>query len=681
MKPEDMFARLEPILGTKAKKLYTAWILADKDEKQELEQHLCALYVKHLQPTPTKSQVVLAPPLKEISTGDICLGKTVYNEKPLHNFYLKEKELAQHIAVFGRTGSGKTNTVRVLLKEFLKRKLPFLIFDWKKDYSQLDFEEVFAGIGIANKDILVLPIGKRNVNCLRINPLIPPGNTPPEVWTKQLCEVLTHAYLGGPGFESIFLKAIHHCYQEKGIYQGSRDYPTFRDLKEYLENRKCTGREALWMQSVMRTVNSICFGGMDETVNSPVPHDIANLLSKNVILELDAVSNADKTFLIESILLWLHHYRLENPPKHAVDNIIVIEEAHHLLRKRDGDEESLIENCLREMRSLGIGIVIVDQMPSLISKVALANTYCTIALNVKTGQDVYALSQAMLLEVDQKPMLGMLPVGEAIVKLQDRHLRPFHLKIPFFDTSGKKLLHYQPPEDTEARPATSQDSVGNPTVISKSDGLPPQMKSHAQTENDEEFNGSDEDRLLLDIAQFPTDSVTNRYKRLGLSARKGNHFKGKLIKKGNITPITFAGHNAWLRLFKVTQEGLTRLKTLGQQSPSFRRGGLEHQYWQNKLAEHYEGMGYHVEKEKSPNGHTVDIVADKGKQRIAIEIETGKSNYMENIENCLSKKQYTAILVACTTKQVAERIREETRQFKDERLRVVEVRKICGVKF
>ncbi len=341
---------------------------------------------------------------------------------------------------------------------------------------------------------------------------------------------------------------------------------------------KVTAREAQWMQSVMRTINALCFGDLNHTFNSNLPVNLEELFKQNVILELDALSNPDKTFLIESILLWLHHHRLNRPPEKPVENVIVIEEAHHLLRETASSEESLMESSLRELRSLGIGIVIVDQMPSLISRVSLANTYCTIALNVKTGQDVYALAQAMLLDREQKEILGRLPVGQAVVKLQDRYVEPFHVQIPFLDTGGKRMSHYRIPLEPVEIPSIGKDSnesIPSPPVAerisskiitapSRNPELETAKSGTAETPTKPEF------ALFLDILDHLTDSVTVRYKRLGYSARKGNHLKDKLIKAGLIRPVTFAGLNAWLRLFEITDKGKEVLNELGRQAPSHR---------------------------------------------------------------------------------------------------------------
>ena len=654
MTPQDYAQKLEPLLGKKSKKLYEAWLLAERQERQEIEQYFRFLYYKHFQSQP----ILFLPPNQTESHGELNLGTVLYNEKPLHSFGLQSKELAQHLAIFGRSGSGKTNTVRVLLKNLLRKKIPFLLFDWKKDYSQLDFAEVFPGMGIAQDDIRVLPIGKRNVKGLRLNPLIPPKHTDAKTWAKQLCEILTHAYLGGPGFESLFLKAIDHCYEERGIYQGNSHYPTFQDVKAHLETMKCTAREAQWLQSVMRTVNSLCFGEMEKVVNANHPDDLSHLMKQNVILEMDTLANADKVFLIETILLWLRHYRLSHPPQNVLESVFIIEEAHHLLRQSLASEESLVETAIREMRSLGIGIVIIDQMPSLISKVALANTYCTIALNVKTGQDVQTLAQAMLISREDKDALGQLPVGQAIVKLQDRFRQPFQIKIPFLDPGKRKILPYQEERADSRIPRNILNIEKNGAKFSE---IPISINSA-------------ENQLLIDILKYPTDCVTARYQRLGFSARKGNHAKKQLIQKGFIKPVTFPGLHAWLRLFEITEEGKAHLKSLGAFQYSKRYGGLEHLYWREQLEKHFSSLHYKVEKEKSVNGHFVDLLARKNNEKIAIEIETGKSNYSENIKHCLAEKQLTSVIVACTSKAVKEKISSETKHAP--RLQIIEARKL-----
>src|SRR5262245_41236129 len=76
-----------------------------------------------------EEKLLLGCPTREVCQGDIEMGRVVY-EKELWPFYLREAELLQHLAVFGRSGSGKTNVMFHVLRQLLDRRVPFLFFDW-----------------------------------------------------------------------------------------------------------------------------------------------------------------------------------------------------------------------------------------------------------------------------------------------------------------------------------------------------------------------------------------------------------------------------------------------------------------------------------------------------------------------------------------------------------------------
>lgn len=66
----------------------------------------------------------------------------------------------------------------------------------------------------------------------------------------------------------------------------------------------------------------------------------------------------------------------------------------------------------------------------MISTPSLGNSYCTIAMNLKHGNDTAALARAMGLSEEQRELVGRLPIGEALVKLQGRWPRPFLVRFP-----------------------------------------------------------------------------------------------------------------------------------------------------------------------------------------------------------------------------------------------------------
>jgi hypothetical protein len=73
-----------------------------------------------------------------------------------------------------------------------------------------------------------------------------------------------------------------------------------------------------------------------------------------------------------------------------------------------------LTGCLRVRVLPGESIIFLDQHPSLISTPSLGNSYCTIAMNLKHGNDTSAIGRAMLLNEELRECLGRLPVGEAL---------------------------------------------------------------------------------------------------------------------------------------------------------------------------------------------------------------------------------------------------------------------------
>lgn len=91
-------------------------------------------------------------------------------------------------------------------------------------------------------------------------------------------------------------------------------------------------------------------------------------------------------------------------------------------------------------------------------------------------------------------------------------------------------------------------------------------------------------------------------------------------------------------------------KVMGYDSAAAtRHGGMEHQYWKEKVAAKLRECGYEV-KEEYPigQGKTIDLVARKDGKSIAIEIETGKSDAVANIRKCLDAGFQTVLSVATT---------------------------------
>ena len=316
--------RLKPILGSEVDKIYEAYLAEDSEGRNQIQNYLELLTAKHISQKLGQPETILLPPSKEKAAGEYKIGEVQYSGKDLYSFGLREDEWIQHMAILGRSGAGKTNLGFLILQKLQQKNKPFLLFDWKRNYRDLLSLSEF-------KDVEVYTIG-RNIAPFTFNPLIPPAGTDPKTWLKKLNQVIAHSYCLGNGCLFLLQQAVDAVYEEAGVYDGTVEkWPTFKDVLDKARNMDTRGRESGWLSSTLRALSTLCFGDMDKLVNSNSNKTIDHILDKNVILELDALTQSDKTFFIESALLYLHHKRMTEERREDFKHAIIIEESHHIL--------------------------------------------------------------------------------------------------------------------------------------------------------------------------------------------------------------------------------------------------------------------------------------------------------------------------------------------------------------
>lgn len=664
MKIDEVFRKLGPVMGRQLDLLWQEYIVSDTSTRQTIERMLRVTLAQRLGETFESEQVLLKPPPRELAEGEYPAGVIHYGKDSFHLFGLREYEFIQHIGIFGRSGSGKTNLAYLILQGLVKAGKPFLVFDWKRNYRDLLTREEFS-------DMLVFTVG-RDIAPFRFNPLVPPPGTPATVWLKKLIEVMCHAYFLGEGVSILLLRAIDALYKDCGLYEDKpKGYPTIADVRKWLSDYKAKGREGGWMESAVRAVETLCFGEVGNVLNQGPFFDIPKLLDKRVVLELDALTNADKTFLIEALLLWIHHYRLAQGQREKFKHAIVIEEAHHILLRKKQEvtgEETVTDVLLREIRELGESIICLDQHPSLISKPALGNTYTTFAMNLKHRGDIAMIQDSLLLDSEQAGYLGRLEVGWSVVRLQGRWFWPFLVRLPLVrlekgainDARLKQITRQNQKEfsclvsplERFSSTISTQERISSPENSSKQ-GISPlplsEKRNSKRKENRCAIKLTTQERdFLKDVWQHPTSSITQRYSRLCLSVRRGNNVQISLSSMDFIFSFNVCFGKGRMKVLFLTEKGK---KALGiNDGESNRQGGPEHRYWVLAVADHLQSKGYKVAKEvPTGGGKTIDIVATRAGKQIAFEIETGKSDAISNVRKCLDAGMDKIVVVTTST--------------------------------
>ncbi|MBC8236086.1 ATP-binding protein, partial [bacterium] len=510
-------------------------------------------------------------------------------------------------------------------------------FDWKRaGYRDL----LNTNDETSRASVMVYTVG-REIAPFHFNPLQPPPRVEHTQWIKQFIQCLSHAYFLGHGCEMILQDVLH-----------PKLTPTLRHVMASLQSYPATSRKLFWLQSTQRAIKALCYGGIDKVFNSTPHLSIEDLLYKNIIFELDALSDSEAKFFVEILLSAVYLYRKEM--RHSgLRHVCVIEEAHHILSKEDKAKESksVMDKLLREIREYGEAIIVVDQMPSSLLDSAMANLASKITFSLSLNIDVIQMADSMLLNPSERQWLGRLPVGVALIKLQNRWHSPFLVKIPQFKIQRGKV----------ADEAVADRMGGSFAQTSLKVPFQQNVKVISPfSPKDTKDNQSDKREFVKDILKHPYSTMTKRYQRLRLNPRRGVFIKDHLLQKRLIKEVTIPTAKGRVKLLKLTE--LRHAPELGIRTSGWQKTSLEHQYWCEKIKHKLKHKGYTVFTEYSlKTGGIVDLLAVKDKLVMAVEVETGKSDILANREKCINAG-INNIIFAATTKDAKNKIQAQLKK-------------------
>ena len=602
--------------------------MADAELKELIEKQIISVAYKRL--GDFRNKILLSLPPKQKIRGTFNLGTVLY-EAPKWPAGISSSELMQNMAIFGRSGAGKTNVAFHLMEQLVEKKIPFLFLDWKRTARHL--------IPRFKEKINVYTPG-RSLSKFVFNPFIPPPGLDPNVYVNHVVDIISEAYILGEGSRSIIQKAIAACYQQDNLS------PSVDEIIENVEEMPSKGRVHGWKISALRALQSLKFSDIGTSDKTSQQEMAGKLLQENTIIELDALGQSAKKFLVPLLCFWIYNVKLPSKDREKLSLVIFIEEAHHiLLRQEHRSNETLMNMLLRQCREIGIGIVTVDQHPSLISSSVLGNSYTSICLNQKNPSDINKAAGISLVDDEDKRYFSMLPVGQAIIKLQDKWRKPFLVQFP--------LMNFQKGLVTDS--VLAKYLRQNTTGSSRKSPVLPEFQQVPQVPLLDNALNEGAFIFLEDILTYPNDGVKIRYKRLGLSAGTGNRLKEQLLNQGWLQDQVVELGRTRKVLLRLTKAGK---EALGLDSKNPEHGSIVHEYWKRFYAQQFKEQGYKVILEALRKSGNVDVLALKNGETIAIEIETGKSDFVRNVKQDLLSGFDKVLVVAVDNKALGKVERE-----------------------
>jgi uncharacterized protein len=416
-----------------------------------------------------------APPAPTaIELGAILDGQ----DRPVGVFRVPLATLNRHTFVTGATGAGKSQTVRHLLTQCSRAGLPWLAIEpAKSEYAAM------AGRLAGVAEVTVINPSDSRAVPLAVNPLAPEPGYPVQAHIDMVRALFQAAFDADEPFPQIMSQALQRVYEAAGwdVVTGGGlpgaptppATPTLGQLQRaalqviddvgYGEDLQADVRGFVDVR-----LRSLRTGSAGRFFEGGHPADIAELLRRNVVLAIEDVANdEDKAFLMGTLIIRVvEHLRMRARRERltGLRHIIVIEEAHRLLRNRGTEGSSshaveLFAGMLAEIRAYGEGIVVAEQIPAKLVPDVVKNTALKIVHRLPAHDDRHVVGAAMNLDDEQSRQVVSLEPGVAAV-FADGMDRPLRIRVPLGETAERAMASPTPPLRGRRSPACGPHCTG-----------------------------------------------------------------------------------------------------------------------------------------------------------------------------------------------------------------------------
>ncbi len=285
---------------------------------------------------------------KEVSSEGILVGKTLEEKaSPVYwNPFADDPRLANgHMLVVGTSGSGKTQVLKSLIDEVVRKNLIPIIFDFNNDYVVPEFLERhnmqahYPGDGLPLNPLELVP-----------DPLT--GKIQLASGVFSTAGILKRVYGLGVQQEANLRTAMIECYADHGItketsVKPSSGYPAFEELESKileLPNHTALLNRLSPIFSLNLFSGPKDDGGFDDFIKSPKVVRLAPLPTEEV-----------KLAVAEFVLLKLYNHFVCQPHRIHPVMAVIVDEAHKL-----SGSESIVK-LFREIRKFGVAMILSSQ--------------------------------------------------------------------------------------------------------------------------------------------------------------------------------------------------------------------------------------------------------------------------------------------------------------------------------
>ena len=410
----------------------------------------------------------------------LLIGKDILG----HEIFLPWRHLAKHAFLAGMPGSGKTNTMMYLVSEIYKAGIPVLVLEpAKKEYRVLT---TLPGM----KNISLFSPCANSMFPIHINPFEFPIGMKLADHINRLLDVFNGTFELDPPFPMLLTEGIQNCYERLlwlpgMINSGELEYPTmsmlYAEIDKLLDKYKYGDEVRDNLKSVLQVrIGSLMAREMGDIFDVPMstfrPEE---WLNKSAVIELASLGTAPSNFMILMLMTLIREVldikAYEPGPDKKPRHIVFLEEAHNLIANTSVQEggktdpkisaTAYITKMLAEVRALGEGIVIADQLPTAMAPEVIKNTSLKIGLRLTSQDERELLGSTMSADGVQMEKMGVFTPGYCLVSYEDL-LKPFEMQIPEF--KGDDVINDKQLLDCALPNSNYHDNMRESAMIMKS---------------------------------------------------------------------------------------------------------------------------------------------------------------------------------------------------------------------
>ena len=386
-------------------------------------------------------------------------GMLLGKDRNDHAIYYPWNLLSKHGFLAGMPGSGKTNTMMYLVNSIFQAGIPVLVMEpAKREYRVLATLETMKGMFLFSPSA-------NSMFPIHINPFEFPKGMKLAEHINNLMDVFNGTFLLDPPMPMLLIESIQNCYEELGwipgmINTGALKYPTmtmlYESVKRLLDKYKYSDETRSNMESILQVrIGSLMqreMGDIFDVEKSTFRPE--EWIEKSAIVELASLGTAPTNFMMLMLLtlirevLGLKVYTPDSENDNKPRHMIFLEEAHNLIANTSVQiagtvnpkiaATAFLKDMLAEVRALGEGIIIADQLPTAMAPEVIKNTSLKIGMRLTSMDERSLLGETMSADSVQIENMGIFTPGQCLAGFE-KLLKPFEMKIPEFKAKEEVL--------------------------------------------------------------------------------------------------------------------------------------------------------------------------------------------------------------------------------------------------